>query len=181
MSNEKDGLAIAVTHDGGESWNRLPVLSALLNDEIIGTMFFLDAGQGWLLLGGQPGAGSQSKELFGTSDGGNTWTHLSGSLEVSASSTPELQLDGLHRPGYLGALSFTSTNDGWIALQRLGLLHSTDDGRTWRMTDVGAESRLSPLRFIDIEHGWVMDNLNLWITSDGGDTWTQLPLPTLTQ
>ncbi len=59
---------IIATHDGGETWEALshPAPESAWEASI----FFSNAERGWLLIGGQPGAGAQMKEVFATYDGG---------------------------------------------------------------------------------------------------------------
>jgi photosystem II stability/assembly factor-like uncharacterized protein len=165
---------IIVTHDGGETWTSLPHPAPRAASEA--AISFRTAEEGWLLIGGQPGAGSQAKELFGTTDGGRTWTHLSGGpAEMS--------------PGYAGSPVFTSAEDGWMALAHVALIHSTDGGKTWTPALSASDDRGDPqsaVQFTDTQHGWTVLNYYqdfqarqaLWSTSDGGATWQQVPLPT---
>jgi photosystem II stability/assembly factor-like uncharacterized protein len=164
---------IIVTHDGGQTWNPLPHPTGYAFEAGI---FFRTAQQGWLLIGGQPGAGSQAKELFGTDDGGMSWTHLSGGPTDMGF-------------GYLGPVAFTSAKDGWLATAHAGLSHTTDGGIHWSHVDFdhGQTDPNPVVQFADSQHGWTTsDDYSsltgprkvLWATSDGGATWQKLPLPT---
>lgn len=113
-----------------------------------------------------PSAGFQPKEVFSTDDGGQTWVHLSGSLDADE--------NGLF--GYVGTMVFSSDTDGWMASPRAGLLHSPDGGKSWLPTVV-KDDNLSDLQFIDAEHGWTLSLVAFWSTDDGGATWKSLRLP----
>ena len=56
------------------------------------------------------------------------------------------------------------------------LFESRDNGATWTQRDVPADQSngLNGIFFLDSQHGWVWGNVN-YRTTDGGDTWTQLP------
>ena len=147
-------------------------------------IFFLTPEKGWLLVGGQPSAGNQPKELFSTTDGGMTWTHLSGSL-----SRPLSGGEGeLGTAGYIGTLIFTSDQEGWLALAHVALMHTTDGGKHWTASLSAAEDRGDPstaVHFVDARRGWTMTDYylptkrqTLWTTSDGGAIWQELSLPT---
>lgn len=100
------------TRDGGDSWRKRP--GPCFHDTPFPS--FATPRVGRLLCAGQPGAGSQLKELFVTADGGRTWTRRG------------------HVPsaGYAGGLLFTTARDGWIWGSRTWPLRTHDGGRTWR-------------------------------------------------
>lgn len=176
-----DGLF--VTRDGGITWQTRPKTPPTF--EGIEETFFLTTQQGWLLVGGQPGAGSQAKELFKTTDGGMTWVHASGSLEHPGEYVP----GDLSSFGYVGSVLFTSSAEGWITLGRVGILRSTDGGATWAaVPNLAGDPPPIDLQFTDAEHGFALDyygyraaigaqGASLVTSSDGGETWQKLPLP----
>jgi len=166
------GAQILATHDGGATWIPSDFPGRFAQSSFI---FFRTATEGWLYVGGQASAGSQFKELFGTSDGGATWRHLTG---------------GDFDVGYLGPVVFTSAREGWMVTPHAGVAHSVDGGKTWvsQSLDEGYGGQLPVIQFVDPSHGWTMSNYYsqqplqlqqaLWATSDGGATWQKLPLPT---
>lgn len=171
---------LMVTHDGGATWESLPG-SPVGFEGREEEVFFLTTQQGWLLVGGQPGAGNQAKELFRTSDGGTTWVHASGSLQH-----PGIYVPGeLSSGGYVGRMVFTSSNEGSIDMGRYGILHTVDGGHTWGLAFGPDDPPPLGLQFVDGQHGFALDYYpairgqqpSLITTSDGGATWQKLPLP----
>jgi Response regulator containing a CheY-like receiver domain and an HTH DNA-binding domain len=157
---------IIVTHDAGQTWQVLPGPSQGLSFEQ--RIFFLSPAEGWLLVGSEPGAGSQPKELFSTNDGGQTWVHLTGSLGFGTGGVPTSSPgQGISIGGYVGPVVFTSDLEGWIASPRAGLLHTSDGGSNWSLGLM--DDNLQTAHFIDAEHGWALDFINFWSTSNGGD------------
>ncbi len=155
---------IIATHDDGQTWRTLPSPENGAGFEE--RIFFRSASEGWLMLAGQPGAGSELKEIFSTMDGGETWVHVGGSLAPptgdSAPTSP------LFESGYLGPLVFSTDTGGWMASPRLGLMHSADGGASW--STAVQDDNLSSVQFSDAQHGWALSLVNFWTTSDGGAT-----------
>jgi photosystem II stability/assembly factor-like uncharacterized protein len=134
------------------------------------TVFFVDERRGWA-------AGSKGA-LLSTSDGGATW-------ELRKPPTEDALRD----------LFFQDAETGWLVCERSifkpmekeesvsYLLKTTDGGATWSRVEVtrGADVdlKLAGLRFADREHGWVYGEMGaLFVTSDGGDSWTRQRVPT---
>ncbi|MEX2158317.1 MAG: LuxR C-terminal-related transcriptional regulator [Dehalococcoidia bacterium] len=167
------GSEVAVTHDGGQTWTRLEG-PALTNEAYPSSIFFLPSGQGWLLLGGGLAAGTQPKELFATDDGGLTWRTVSGSLGVPGQPQRTLEPNELTWGGYIDDIYFTSSQAGWLTLDRGGLFHSTDGGATWQ--SLGYFDFGGTLQFIDQRHGWLIRRVSPQTTTDG-QTWTPIKTP----
>jgi photosystem II stability/assembly factor-like uncharacterized protein len=167
------GADVAVTHDGGESWSELPVPDLAYGVSTQSAIFFLPSGQGWLLVGDGAGAGSQPKELFGTTDGGLTWHSLSGNLDIDDFATPRPP-GQLGWVGYVGELYFTSPEDGWMTRGRGGLSRTADGGITWEVLlydDSGPR-----IQFADADHGWVIFH-NVPQQTRDGETWEPISVP----
>jgi photosystem II stability/assembly factor-like uncharacterized protein/DNA-binding CsgD family transcriptional regulator len=167
---------IIVTHDAGQTWQNLPQPENGAGAEQ--RIFFRSATLGWLLVGSEPGAGSQPKEVFSTNDGGQTWIHLTGSLGFGTGGVPTSSPgQGISVGGYVGPVVFTSDTEGWIASPRGGLLHTSDGGANWSLSLMDDNLSGSGVQFVDRDHGWTLDPINFWSTSDGGDTWQRTSPP----
>ncbi len=92
-----------------------------------------------------------------TTDGGSTWTQL----------TP----DGI--PGLTG-MSFVDMNTGYAVGWDDYLIKTTDGGLTWDTINyaTGTFSFYYDVEFIDESNGVVLAGIDVYVTDDGGDTWT---------
>ncbi|HEY8736226.1 MAG TPA: hypothetical protein VIO62_04185 [Candidatus Dormibacteraeota bacterium] len=127
------------TQDGGRSWQ---LVDRPVDWEAVGaSSFFLSEMEGWrippTLHGASPGA------VQHTVDGGGTWVTV-GPLPVGA---------------WLGSLTFTNSQTGWIA---------ASESKSYAWDATGKPIPYTPPVAL------------LWVTRDGGHTWTavDLPLPT---
>jgi hypothetical protein len=141
-----------------------------------GPSFALDGGAGWQLCIGGAAAGSSEKYLFGTADGGVSWTLLS--MTTLGSPTPEPGVGELPNGNAAEALFFTDAEKGWLGLSSPGqnLYHSDDGGVSW-----SAVAGLSPglpvtaIDFSDADTGTLTTPDGDWTTADGGATWAPAP------
>jgi photosystem II stability/assembly factor-like uncharacterized protein len=173
------------TADGGRSWQQaapIQVRYADPTDSIWATpgsganwFSFIDAQNGWLLigsgpavsadLGGWPGFGEiwRVGDLYRTTDGGATWTHVSTDPGSQAGCLVE------------GGMSFSAATTGWIASD-CGLLVTHDSGATWSKQTLPIMPTYPPV-FSDANNGVLLGVEGLLATSDGGATWTVRSLP----
>jgi len=160
------GAQIIATHDGGQTWGALadPDSSVDWSQRL----YFRSATQGWLIAAGEPAAAAQMKEVYGTNDGGHTWTKLAWTGQPNGT---------LPLGGYVGPMVFPTAQEGWIASARGGLLHSADGGKAWNAATVSDRGFLD-VRFASPKDGWALSLGSLWTTLDGGTSWQRLPLPT---
>lgn len=165
---------IIATQDGGQDWHSLPQPETGAGFEQ--RIFFRSANNGWLVVAGQPAAGSQLKEVFSTTDGGQTWTHLAGALAPPLGNLQEVPGVGVPIIGYLGPVVFTSDLDGWMASPRYGLLHTSDGGANWSLSLMD-DNLSGAVQFTDADHGWALDQVNFWSTFDDGATWQRTSPP----
>lgn len=153
------GAYVFRTTDGGASWSPPTDTSDTVN--CYGTncrIFFLDALRGWVAAGLCDPMTCGFGVLSRTTDGGVTWTDISGTA----------------RPH---AIYFDSPTEGWLAatggtFDNGGISHTTDGGATWmRQSTFPATS----LHFLDRNRGWAVGpGSAVQRTTDGGTTWQAL-------
>jgi photosystem II stability/assembly factor-like uncharacterized protein len=174
------------TNDGGATWTE--IISPCPGDDPHGRMFvgFASATDGLLACTTGGGAGFEGKALYATRDGGATWDEIP---------------DALGSAGYLAAIGDAGDGFAWCATAQPGvaLFLSHDGGATWsfapdREPGEPARSLLGPAspsitgirsaQFIDAMHGWLVVTTgadsgpgSMLATSDGGETWTPVPVP----
>ncbi len=168
---------VSVTADGGATWSRT---SAPCRQTAWGAwaLQYVSAATGWAACIGDSGAGSETKELLGTTDGGATWSVLA--AESATGAAPAV--GSIPLEGQLGGISMRADGRGWLWTDR-GLYASEDGGRTWRSagwaSSDGSTAVVSAVLTGD-EAGYaiVRDSsaylLRFVSTTDGGKSWTDL-------
>jgi photosystem II stability/assembly factor-like uncharacterized protein len=179
--------SLLVTHDGGRTWARqfhasgqFPLLQ----------ISFVNTRDGWALgsdLAYCAMGGCVGYTLYGTTDGGASWTTLQ---------RPEIPWWGPTPPlasaaGFLGAPQFTSSTSGWIRIDTSagpgagGVLITADGGRTWRRSNgdsgiwsVGALAPVDGKVAVATVHAYEGSASTTFLarTVDGALTWQRLPL-----
>jgi photosystem II stability/assembly factor-like uncharacterized protein len=115
---------LKATADGGATWNSLP--SPCKGGSFGLRLSFTSQTKGWVLCPGEPGAGSQSKSLYRTIDGGQSWITVA---ETGNLGTPPQ--GPLPRGGYVADLYFRDDTHGWISLARGTIIATDDGGQSW--------------------------------------------------
>ena len=138
----------------------------------------LSASLGWVLL---------DQNLFLMSDAGETWQDISPSMPSSAVVQNVRFLD----PGAGWVLSTTLDPAGSALFH---LAYTSDGGVTWTMStlslfetgEIASYAEKVDMHWFDAQHGWISvkqtsgSNFSigaLFITSDGGETWSRSALP----
>ncbi len=166
-------LAIFRTTDGGTTWTK--VESTEPNNNTPGALpfggdksgiSFLNASTGWAT-GTEPV--TNFSWLYVTHDGGATWQHQTLPLPPGVTQTQF----SLSPPTFFGfgrgILPVSYANGNGLSLD---VYVTTDSGNTWQSrTSVAA----SLAYFLDANQGWATDGSALFVTSDGGLSWTKLP------
>lgn len=165
----KSSAALLATADGGATWQDLPIPCS--GFEAPPDMAAVDAAHLWLLCSGMPGAGSQAKWLYVSSDGGRGWRLIADPL--MAERPP---FGNLFIYGYVRDLVAVSDERAFIGLGRGPLMMTRDGGLSWEPTAVPNvnDSGIWQVLFADDQHGWATTQTDIWRTTDGGDTWERL-------
>jgi len=156
---------LEVTHDGGRHWVAIRLPCPTGWDDTSPTSLATPE-LAWMVCTSMPGAGTQEKQLYRTSDGGVTWRRL---IDIHFQGSRPLMAGGLSGSGYPSALCMAADGHGMLAVDRAFTYRTVDGGRHWR-----------PLRSItspDTREGLAVDQLSpdtalmlVW----SGDTGTTL-------
>lgn len=172
------GGAIAYTGDGGRTWSMRPDPCAAWRRA---EMAAVSGSLLWLVCGGPPVLQGEAspKAVLRSLDGGHRWV-----LEASTGLGPPLG-DAVHRSGSSGSrpvgsllyagqisqLATLSTESAWIGLAGVGVIVTTDGGKSWTLAQ-GMHDR-SPstpvgVTFDDPFDGWALAfHAGVWHTTDG--------------
>ena len=177
------GVTMEYTADGGQSWKQTVIkfadYGAAALDPGSAYINFVDEFRGYLLCCSTPAMGQMAKFLFGTEDGGETFSMIGDLTDVVT--------------GYPQGISFTDAETGYLAVTYHGednyLYKTTDGGRTWNSEKLEVESGgkvsyvdgYAPVFFgADRQDGALIlkivgDGVRyaLFTTADGGNSWKQ--------
>lgn len=180
-SANPNAIQVIRTLDDGQNWQswQSSVLSTSPQD-YAGVPDFVNTQDGWieLITNGGPGAGSESVDIFRTTDGGQSWTRVASTSQQSS---------GLPNGGLKSGISFKDTMNGWAtgndASNTPWLYVTHNSGQTWQRQSLpGIKSSDFYLTTPPVFFG----NLGLlsvavtyqggkgteiYTTTDGGQTW----------
>lgn len=158
-----DWGTVLATRDGGQTWED----RSLPRDVILYSQAWPDAQHGWLV--GEAGA------IVATQDGGATWTEQTSGVEKT-----------------LFGASFTDARHGWaVGLDGL-ILRTNDGGQSWQLLhgdasvdeleQVGFKEAFENPSLYDVvvtdTFGYAVgDNGAVFVSADGGGTWTRAAVP----
>lgn len=127
IADVRNSIRVRLLHtsNGGLSWERLPTPPHCFGEFPL--LDLVNAQLGWMLCGGQPGAGNQAKAVFRTADGGRTWRRL-----TSSPMTGPVQRGGISSLGYAAGISVAPNGFGLLWESRGTLYVTRDGGKTWR-------------------------------------------------
>jgi photosystem II stability/assembly factor-like uncharacterized protein len=173
------------TADGGLTWG---ISSTPFSG---GGLSFLDPDNGWMLADLGVGAGSNAVAVFQTTDGGATWTQTYSNDPNHPEAGDSLPLGGL-KADLVPLNMQTAWVGGVVYSPGTVYLYRTDDGgRTWTPVTLelpdGAENfevgiDRDQMQFVSATDGFLIVRMSgdstqtaVYVTSDGGATWTLTP------
>jgi photosystem II stability/assembly factor-like uncharacterized protein len=150
------------TKDGGTSWEKIPFDATTYADEnvpdrILNAVVFTSPTEGWI--------GGEFATLIRTHDGGNTWVG-------------QRQLSGAPPDLYLFDISGGNGSAAAVGLAG-GVLVSNADGSEWTSKSVDTSAGLFAISWRGQTGIAAGDRGVLFVTSDGGSTWTEPKRPKL--
>ena len=181
--------ALFHTIDGGQTWQKTAVGPA---DEAsqASQITFINPSDGWILFStSDTGGQGDSIDIFRTTDGGMTWTHVS---STGTSAFPDTAPGHLPLGGTKWGLSFLDTSTGWATYQYTGTNNpiqfyvTHDGGSTWTQqtlpqpfpskpfatlppTFFSAQDGVLPVLLFNSQNE---EGIDLYVTHNGGASWS---------
>lgn len=156
-TDKEDGLTwFYVTHDGGLTWDHesVPLPEKIGNSPLgLTPPKFFSVEAGILTLTTE---GSYQLVVYSTNDGGKTWK-----------SRPPLKLSDMLITDF-----FLDTLHGWVQDRSNNFYITADGGTTWQT--VRPNMIIESLSFVNPQTGWAIGKGQLFKTTDGGISWTNL-------
>lgn len=190
---QKDGTSpsfVRLTLDGGQTWTTRP--TPCKPGFQAQAASFTSPQTGFVLCGYFQGSGGTSRWLYGTTDGGQRWQLVTGTIysQRLPDFPPGIRVQpheatpaGALPPDYGGVtLDFLDATHGVLSLRQgpvNGHTYTTaDGGKTWTQLPVPAGDLTGQARFFTPRFGRILVNNErqwAWLeTGDGGATWHQL-------
>ena len=176
------------TDDGAATWSVRPVPCSGAYD-LGAEVAASSTDDVWLICGGEASAGSQSKQLYRSSDGGATWQLRATASGLGTPPPTTVPPNPLPLAGYVAPFSIGHRNLGvltsttaWIFPSRSDLLKTSDGGSSWvpvpSLASAGFDSGgAGNVTFLNATDGWICEyGIGLWHTDDG-TTWSPLGAP----
>jgi photosystem II stability/assembly factor-like uncharacterized protein len=170
--SDGDTIRLLHTGDGGRSWRRSPKPTGCFSEFPL--LDLVTPQLGWVICGGQPGAGNEEKAVFRTRDGGRTWREL-----TSTPMTGRGPRGGISSLGYPAGISFARDGFGLMWESRGTLYVTRDGGTNWkahpRLAEfdvdfgMGGTAFANGTGFVWLQHNGVSERLIE--TRDFGRTW----------
>lgn len=136
---------LAITRDGGESWQ---VLHAPTKQELI-HIDFVDEKRGWIV-----GAGGA---ILYTEDAGESWRQQNSETKAT-----------------LYHVDFRNQKQGWAVGERGTILRTDDGGITWTKVESPARGTLLSVQFVSEDEGWIVGRGGAILRSGNrGQTWVE--------
>ncbi|MEM1189602.1 MAG: glycosyl hydrolase [Pseudomonadota bacterium] len=174
--NEERG--VFRTRDGGDTWEKVHFVSNRTgaidlsmdesNPDVLYAAMWTAERKPWNLV-----SGSEESGLFKTTDGGDSWTRLSGGLPGPLIGKIEVSVSRSN-PDNVYAL---------VEAEEGGLYRSTDAGATWAYVNADQGLRARPWYYNHVHADPVDENVvyvsaeDFWKSTDGGETFELIPVP----
>ena len=139
------------TEDGGTFW---VLQDHPANESYIVDIFFIDEQHGWVLF--------QYGSLLKTENGGLAW---------------DLVQDEDNHDNWFRNIFFLNETKGWVTPQNNYIFETDDGANTFDTIFIETENPLYGTKFFDENNGLSYSGFYLFKTSDGGETWQELPIP----
>jgi photosystem II stability/assembly factor-like uncharacterized protein len=171
------------TSDGGLTWTSFAVPFGG------GVIQFLDASTGSVMADRGAGLGSQSVEVFQTSDGGASWLSVFNDDPTRPDSSDSLPLSGIKN-----GMTFTDANTGWVTGTRpvdgeVYLFVTHDGGISWEQQSISLPAGYESYQYMPqapvffgsdgflplVVYKSSTVEFTIYSTHDGGTTWTGDP------
>lgn len=171
------------TADGGVTWSSFAVPFGG------GVIQFLNASTGRILADRGAGAGSQSVEVFQTSDGGASWLSVFNDDPTRPDSSGSLPLSGIKN-----GMTFTDANTGWVTGTRpvdgeVYLFVTHDGGISWEQQNIPLPAGYESYQYMPqapvffgsdgflplVVYMSSNTEFTFYTTHDGGTTWSGDP------
>ena len=182
-STNPNAIQVIRTMDGGQHWQSwaTSVLTTDAGSMVGDPPHFVNTQVGWIeiVTNGGPAAGSESVEIFKTTNGGQNWTMVASTLSGNS---------GLPNGGLKSGISFKDTLNGWATggdySYKPWLYVTHDGGHTWQKqglppnTPIFAtttppvffgNSGILPVTLLNNGNG---NNTMFYITTNDGQSWT---------
>jgi photosystem II stability/assembly factor-like uncharacterized protein len=178
------------TLDAGTSWQKLgttPIAGSGIHQ-----MTFVDSTHGWLLISLGAATGSEAVSVWGTTDGGRSWSKRAQSPRPQTESAPGQLSSSCDKTG----ITFTTETAGWLtsgcAAGGPSIYRTLDGGHTWTFQplqappgqtqeNLGNSANAEPPVFLNQSFGLLpvvlalgsknTPSLVVYATHDGGRTW----------
>lgn len=161
LGRENDHSFLFRTGDGGDTWVRKPLEANFYR------VFFLDEKLGWSIAVRSLNGSAVLLSLYGTHDGGTTWSYLSTLNDIAGGPQVDM-IENFH---------FVDHQHGWFVGHRPGgvglAVQTSDGGKSVReVASISGRESLSSISAVGRNKLWIFGD-NLIIASfDGGRTWT---------
>lgn len=158
------------TENYGETWQQINVPSVNSHSGFFAFSFehiVLAGNSGFILI---------------TEDAGKTWYTVKNDLDGEDASLCAVHFAPDGKSGWaVGAEGKRVVNSGWVQLKEPVVLHTTDEGKTWKKQSVKVKSRLTDVWTISSDEAWIVSfggyalpnfiGSSILHTTDGGETW----------